>query len=45
MQDPVESGSHEIAAYGYAYRSAKHREYLRFPESMIDANALRSVVS
>jgi len=35
MQDPIESGSHEIVAYGYAYRSAKHREYLRFPESMM----------
>jgi hypothetical protein len=35
MQDPIESGSHEIVAYGYAYRSAKHLEYLRFPESMM----------
>jgi hypothetical protein len=45
MQDPVESGSREIVAYGYANRWAKHREYLCFPESKIDANALLSVVS
>jgi hypothetical protein len=35
IQDPIESGSHEIVAYGFAYLSAKHREYLHFPESMM----------
>jgi hypothetical protein len=35
MQDPIASGSHEIVASGYADRSAKHRECLRFTESMI----------
>jgi hypothetical protein len=35
MQNPIESGSREIVAYGYAYRSARHLEFLRFCESMM----------